>query len=63
MNNLAQFVLVNELLPLMEKTADIAPANTVRFVTLASELHRTARGDVAFASMEEVSVDQDPNRL
>jgi len=62
-NNLAQFVLINELLPLMEKTADIALPNTVRFVTLASELHRTARSDVAFASMEEVSLDQDPNRL
>lgn len=47
----------------MEKTADEAPPNSVRFVTLASELHRTSRKDVAFKSKEEVSTDDDANRL
>lgn len=47
----------------MEKTAETAPSNSVRFVTLASELHRTAKSEVAFASKDEVSTPEDPNRL
>jgi len=62
-NNLSQFILLNELYPLMEKTAETAPPNSVRFVTLASELHRTASSGVKFASKAEVSTSEEPNRL
>jgi len=64
-NNLSQFVLVNQLLPLMERTSDrkdVLP-NSVRFVTLASELHKTSRADIKFQNVEEVSVEDDANRL
>jgi len=56
---------MQELLPLMEKTAsrpDVKPYS-VRFVTLASELHKTARAEIHFATKEEVSTEDDGNRL
>lgn len=47
----------------MEKTARNAPPYSVRYVSLSSELHRTAPGDVHFGSKDEVTAPGDGLRM
>ncbi|KAI0069896.1 NAD-P-binding protein [Panus rudis PR-1116 ss-1] len=62
-NNLSHFVIVNRLLPLMKKTAEVAPPATVRIVFQSSEMHRFAPSDVKFASKDEINQDRDGVQL
>lgn len=58
-NNLAHYVLVLRLLPLMKKTALIAPPTTVRIVMQSSEMHRMAPSTTKFLSKEEINQSSD----
>ncbi|KZT13175.1 NAD(P)-binding protein [Laetiporus sulphureus 93-53] len=58
-NNLAHHVFVLRLLPLMKKTAMIAPPATVRIVMQSSEMHRMAPSTTKFLSKEEINKDGD----
>jgi len=62
-NNLAHYVLVLRLLPLMQKTTALAPATTVRIVMQSSEMHRVAPSDVKFGSKDEVNAERDGSVL
>ena len=62
-NNLSHYVLNNRLLPLMKKTAEVAPKASVRIVMQSSEMHKVAPGDNKFASKEEVNKDRDGAQL
>ncbi|KAI0637733.1 hypothetical protein C8Q77DRAFT_1048760 [Trametes polyzona] len=62
-NNLAHYVLALRLLPLMKKTAAIAPPASVRIVTQSSEMHRVAPGSTQFATKDEINQDADGARL
>ena len=62
-NNLSHYVLINRLLPLMKKTAEVAPKASVRIVMQSSEMHKVAPGDTKFASKEEVNKDRDGAQL
>ena len=62
-NNLSHYVLINRLLPLMKKTAEVAPKASVRIVMQSSEMHKVAPGDAQFASKEEVNKDRDGAQL
>lgn len=53
-NNLAHYVLILRLLPIMKKTAGTAPPTTVRIVMQSSEMHRVAP-DTQFLSREEIN--------
>ena len=54
-NHLGHFVLVNQLLPLLRKTASMPDAPPPRIIAVSSELHRDAPSDVAFATLEELN--------
>ncbi|GJE84728.1 NAD(P)-dependent dehydrogenase [Phanerochaete sordida] len=62
-NNLANFVLILRLLPIMKKTAQIAPPTTVRIVMQSSEMHRFAPSETKFASKEEINKERDGSQL
>ncbi|PCH41636.1 NAD(P)-binding protein [Wolfiporia cocos MD-104 SS10] len=62
-NNLAHYVFVNRLLPLMKKTTQIAPPTTVRIVMQSSEMHRLAPSTTKFLSKEEINQDGDGAQL
>ena len=62
-NNLSHYVLINRLLPLMKKTAEVATKASVRIVMQSSEMHKVAPGDTKFASKEEVNKDRDGAQL
>ncbi|KAL6306754.1 hypothetical protein BKA93DRAFT_138131 [Sparassis latifolia] len=62
-NNLAHYVFVLRLLPLMKKTALTAPPTTVRIVMQSSELHRMAPSNTKFLSKEEINKDGDGTQL
>ena len=51
------------LLPLMKRTAALAPPTTVRIVMQSSEMHRMAPGDALFASKEEINQQGDGAKL
>lgn len=54
-NNVAHYVMILRLLPLMKKTAQNAPPTSVRIVMQSSEMHRIAPGDTQFLSKEEIN--------
>ncbi|KAK4120570.1 NAD(P)-binding protein [Parathielavia appendiculata] len=54
-NYLGQFYVVNLLWPVLRKTARMEGAPRPRVVFEASEMHRTASGNVHFASLEEIN--------
>ena len=54
-NHLGHFMLVNQLLPLLRKTAVMSGAPAPRIIAVSSELHRDAPSNVAFASLEELN--------
>ncbi|KAI0698903.1 NAD-P-binding protein [Cytidiella melzeri] len=54
-NNLAHHVLILRLLPLLKKTAQIAPPTSVRIVMQSSAMHQFAPKDVQFLSKEEIN--------
>ncbi|EED83742.1 predicted protein [Postia placenta Mad-698-R] len=58
-NNLAHYVFVLRLLPLMKKTTQIAPPTTVRIVMQSSEMHRVAPSTTRFSSKEEINENGD----
>ena len=62
-NNLAHYVLVLRLLPLMKRTVQIAPPTTVRIVMQSSEMHRVAPSSTKFLSKEEINQDGDGSQL
>ncbi|EJF63036.1 NAD(P)-binding protein [Dichomitus squalens LYAD-421 SS1] len=62
-NNLAHYVIVLRLLPLMQKTAAKAPPASVRIVMQSSEMHRFAPTGTTFACKEEVCKDEDGTQL
>ena len=62
-NNLSHFVLIMRLLPIMKKTAQIAPPTTVRIVMQSSEMHRVAPGETKFLSKEEINKERDGSQL
>jgi len=61
-NNLAHYVMVQHLYPLMEKTvkSGLAAPGTVRIVLQSSEAHRAAPSDVKFATKSEIMEERDP---
>jgi NAD(P)-dependent dehydrogenase (short-subunit alcohol dehydrogenase family) len=54
-NFLGQFYVVNLLWPVLRKTAKMGGGSKPRVVFEASEMHRTAPGNVHFASLEEIN--------
>jgi len=61
-NNLAHYVMVVHLIPLMEKTvrSGLAAPGTVRIVMQSSEAHRASPSDVKFATKSEIMQERDP---
>ena len=51
------------LLPIMKKTAKVAPPTTVRIVMQSSEMHRMAPSDVKFLSKAEINTEGDGTQL
>ncbi|KAI0771510.1 NAD-P-binding protein [Trametes elegans] len=62
-NNLAHYVVMMRLLPLMQRTAAFASPATVRIVVQSSELHRQAPANTRFESMQEVNAITDETQL
>ncbi|KAI0721936.1 NAD(P)-binding protein [Cerioporus squamosus] len=62
-NNLAHYVIVLQLLELIQKTAANAKPATVRIVMQSSEMHRFAPSGVNFASKEEINEKGDGTQL
>ncbi|KAH9950065.1 hypothetical protein B0H21DRAFT_687260 [Amylocystis lapponica] len=62
-NNLAHYVFVLRLLPLIKKTTDIASPTSVRIVMQSSEMHRMAPSTTKFLSKEEINKDGDGAQL
>ncbi|KAL2138501.1 hypothetical protein VTI28DRAFT_6651 [Corynascus sepedonium] len=54
-NFLGQFYVVNLLWPVLRRTAKAHPGSRPRVVFEASEMHRTAPGNVHFASLDEIN--------
>ena len=62
-NNLAHYVMILRLLPLMQRTAANAPPASVRIVMQSSEMHRLALSGTRFASKEEINKEGDGTQL
>ncbi|EMD41019.1 hypothetical protein CERSUDRAFT_121610 [Gelatoporia subvermispora B] len=62
-NNLAHYVLVLRLLPVMKKTVEAAPPTSVRIVMQSSEMHRVAPSSTRFLSKDEINQDGDGSQL
>ncbi|KAI0921952.1 hypothetical protein AcW1_004207 [Taiwanofungus camphoratus] len=62
-NNLAHYVFVLRLLPLMKKTTEIAPPTAVRIVMQSSEMHRMAPSNTKFSSKEDINEKGDGSQL
>ncbi|EJD06578.1 NAD-binding protein [Fomitiporia mediterranea MF3/22] len=54
-NNLGHILLINRLLPLIRKSAQLNESPAPRIVQLSSSLHKTAPSSVAFESLEEIN--------
>lgn len=70
MNNVSQVLIVDILLPLLNKTADgykgTKDEGSVRIMSESSELHRAAPSDVKAESLDEMgegNKDMDPMKL
>jgi len=59
LNHVGHVILTSHLLPLLKKTAE--NGNTVRIVTVGSNLHESTPSDTKFASIEEINRDIGPN--
>ena len=62
-NNLSHHLLIMRLLPIMKKTAQIAPPATVRVIMQSSEMHRLAPGGTKFLNREEINQERDGSQL
>jgi WW domain-containing oxidoreductase len=65
-NHLASMVIVDQVLPLLKKTAGDKEGEekfSTRIVVESSELHRTANSDLEFASLEEMNEKRDETVL
>ncbi|RPD55683.1 NAD(P)-binding protein [Lentinus tigrinus ALCF2SS1-7] len=56
-NYLGHYLLINHLLPLLQRTAALPSTPAPRIVSVSSELHRTAPSSVSFANIPEVTSD------
>lgn len=54
-NYLGQYYATNQLWPLIRKTSNMPGVTPPRVVALASELHKTAPGDLRFESLDEIN--------
>ncbi|KAG8985119.1 hypothetical protein FRB93_006071 [Tulasnella sp. JGI-2019a] len=54
-NVVGHFLFINQLLPLIRKTAHIPNTPAPRIISLSSNLHQLAPSDTEFASLEEIN--------